>query len=111
MRIHRRFALLGLVLSAAASPSFADDLDELRKLRDTTISLVNALVEQGVLTRAKADTIIAQAEQAGAKTSANGASVGTAHAAAMAGAPTPSAPSAPKAATAASAAPAAAASA
>jgi hypothetical protein len=73
MRIRWRFALLGLVLSAAASPSFADDLDELRKLRDTTISLVNALVEQGVLTRAKADAIIAQAEQAGAKTPANGA--------------------------------------
>src|ERR1700678_1934846 len=75
MRTRWRFALLGLVLSAAASPSFADDLDELRKLRDTTISLVNALVEQGVLTRAKADAIIAQAEQAGAKTPANGAPV------------------------------------
>jgi Putative porin len=73
MRTRWRFALLGLVLSAAASPSFADDLDELRKLRDTTISLVNALVEQGVLTRAKADAIIAQAEQAGAKAPANGA--------------------------------------
>src|ERR1700678_751613 len=83
MRTRWRFALLGLVLSAAASPSFADDLDELRKLRDTTISLVNALVEQGVLTRAKADAIIAQAEQAGAKTPANGAP-----AAAVAGAPT-----------------------
>jgi hypothetical protein len=82
MRTRWRFALLGLVLSAAASPSFADDLDELRKLRDTTISLVNALVEQGVLTRAKADAIIAQAEQAGAKTPANGAP-----AAAVAGAP------------------------
>src|ERR1700679_2120568 len=73
MRTRWRFALLGLVLSAAASPSFADDLDELRKLRDTTISLVNALVEQGVLTRAKADAIIAQAEQAGAKAPANAA--------------------------------------
>src|ERR1700678_4179619 len=83
MRTPWRIALLGLVLSAAASPSFADDLDELRKLRDTTISLVNALVEQGVLTRAKADAIIAQAEQAGAKTPANGAP-----AAAVAGAPT-----------------------
>src|SRR3984957_8834480 len=82
MRTRWRFALLGLVLSAAASPSFADDLDELPKLRDTTISLVNALVERGVLTRAKADAIIAQAEQAGAKAPANGAP-----AAAVAGAP------------------------
>src|ERR1700723_2377333 len=74
MRTRWRFALLGLVLSAAASPSFADDLDELRKLRDTTISLVNALVEQGVLTRAKADAIIAQAQQAGAKPTGGAAS-------------------------------------
>src|SRR5580692_10978940 len=81
-----RFALLGLVLSAAASPSFADDLDELRKLRDTTISLVNA-----------------QAEQAGAKTPANGAP-----AAAVAGAPN-AAPTAAAGTTAAAAKPAAAA--
>ena len=60
-------ALVLFVLSAAAAPSHADEVDELRKLRDTTIALVNALVEQGVLTRAKADQLIAQAEQAGAK--------------------------------------------
>ena len=103
MRTRWRFALLGLVLSAAASPSFADDLDELRKLRDTTISLVNALVEQGVLTRAKADAIIAQAEQAGAKAPASGAP-----AAAVAGAPN-AAPTAAAGTTAAAAKPAAAA--
>ena len=40
------------------------------KLRDSTINLINALVEQGVLTRAKADAIIAQAQQAGSKPSA-----------------------------------------
>jgi len=44
-----------------------DEADELRRLRDTTIALVNALVEQGVLTREKADAIIAKAEQAGTK--------------------------------------------
>ena len=58
MSIRWRFALLTLLLSAAASPSFADEIDELRQLRDSTISLVNALVEQGVLTRAKADAIM-----------------------------------------------------
>ena len=62
-----RQALLGLLCAAAITPSFADDLEEIRKLRDTTINLVNALVEQGVLTRAKADEIIRQAEQAGGK--------------------------------------------
>src|ERR1700678_1329445 len=94
MRTRWRFALLGLVLSAAASPSFADDLDELRKLRDTTISLVNALVEQGVLTRAKADAIIAQAEQAGAKAPAN-APPGTANAPAAVAAGAPNSGAAP----------------
>src|SRR5260370_4672629 len=60
--------LMGCLLATA--PAFADDTDELRKLRDTTINLVNALVEQGVLTRAKADALIAQAQQAAAKPTA-----------------------------------------
>src|SRR5580704_10754653 len=67
MRIRWPFATLVLLFSAAASPCFADEAEELRQLRDTTIALVNALVEQGVLTREKADAIIAQARQAGAK--------------------------------------------
>src|ERR1700675_1840215 len=75
MRNHWRYALLMGCLLAAA-PSFADDIDELRKLRDTTINLVNALVEQGVLTRAKADALIAQAQQAAAKPPAPGAAPG-----------------------------------
>jgi hypothetical protein len=55
-----------LVCSAALSgPAFADSLDEIRSLKDTTIALVNALVQQGVLTREKADELIRQAEQAG----------------------------------------------
>jgi Putative porin len=66
MRTFRRRLLAGLILMGGALPAFADDLDELRKLRDTTISLVNALVDEGVLTRAKADEIIAQAQRAGA---------------------------------------------
>jgi hypothetical protein len=73
MRTRWGCAFLGLVLLAAAGPGSADEADDLRKLRDSTISLVNALVEQGVLTRAKADAIIAQALQAGAKPPAPGA--------------------------------------
>lgn len=69
MRI-RPYALLALLLATVAGPSFADEAEELRQLRDTTISLVNALVEQGVLTREKADAIIAQARQAGVKAAA-----------------------------------------
>jgi hypothetical protein len=98
MRIRWRHALLTLLLTAAASPGLADEIEELRRLRDTTISLVNALVEQGVLTREKADAIIAQAQQAGAKPSAAGAPPGTAAggpAAVAPGAATASAPGAP----------------
>ncbi len=81
-----RQAVAALTLTVLTMPAFADDVDELRKLRDSTISLVNALVDQGVLTRAKADEIIAQATQAGTQ-SAAGTSPGTAP-----GTRTPSAP-------------------
>jgi hypothetical protein len=91
MRIRWRRALLAVLLSAASLPGFADEADELRKLRDSTIALVNALVDQGVLTRAKADAIIAQAQQAGAKPSAAGAAPNAASPGAGSGA----APSAP----------------
>ena len=66
MRTFRRYLVASLILMGSALPAFADDLDEVRKLRDTTINLVNALVDEGVLTRAKADEIIAQAQRAGA---------------------------------------------
>ena len=61
--------LVSLLLScaAAAAPAGADELDEVRSLRDTTIALVNMLVEQGVLTRAKADELIRKAQEAGKK--------------------------------------------
>jgi len=70
MNIRWRTAIAAVLLIVAAQPVLADDLAELRKLRDTTINLVNALVDQGVLTRAKADEIIRQAQQTAAETSA-----------------------------------------
>jgi len=76
--------LLCLATLLAASPALADELDELRALRDTTVSLLNLLVQQGVLSREKADELIHQAEQAAAKGAAKGAPAGTA----VAGAPT-----------------------
>lgn len=66
-RTSLRAAVLGVVTLAVSVPSFADEVEEVRKLRDTTIALVNLLVDQGVLTREKADALIAQAQQAGAK--------------------------------------------
>ena len=85
MNTRWRSAFVCLLLAAAASPGRTDELTELRKLRDTTINLVNALVEQGVLTRAKADEIIRQAEQSGGTEpgpQAQGAAVASAPAAA-----------------------------
>jgi len=87
----RRIQGLVCLLLAAASvtPAMADDLDEVRKLRDTTIALVNALVDQGVLSRAKADELIRKAEEAGNKPSGGPAVVGAA------GSPAPSGAGAP----------------
>jgi hypothetical protein len=60
------YLLAALLLTlASAGPVMADELQELRSLRDTTIALLNQLVQQGVLTRQKADELIHQAEQAG----------------------------------------------
>src|SRR6185312_4603705 len=81
-----------LALAGAVAPAMADDLQELRSLRETTIALVNALVQQGVLTREKADELIRQAEQAG-KTAgappAGAATAGTPGATSASGAPQP----------------------
>ena len=57
--------LLLLLPVAACATATADELEDVRSLRDTTIALVKALVEQGVLTKEKADEIIRKAEQAG----------------------------------------------
>ena len=56
-----------LCLTAAMPALGADQAEELRSLRDTTIALINSLVQQGVLSREKADQLIRQAEQAGRK--------------------------------------------
>jgi hypothetical protein len=92
MRTRWRHALLALLLSLLATPSFADEVADLRRLRDTTISLINQLVEKGVLTRAQADGMIAQAEQAGSTTAPLAPSAGASGAAPSAPAATAPAP-------------------
>jgi len=62
-----------LVGIANATPTLADEADEVRSLRDTTIALVKMLVEQGVLTKEKADELIRKAEEAGRKSAVAGA--------------------------------------
>jgi hypothetical protein len=52
----------------AASASWADERESLEVLRQTTLNLINVLVEQGVMTREKADTLVRAAEQKAAET-------------------------------------------
>lgn len=52
-------ALLALAMSA---PVAADQKEELLKLKNTTLGLVEALVKEGILSRERADQLIAEAE-------------------------------------------------
>ena len=64
-----------LVGIANATPTLADEVDEVRSLRDTTIALVKLLVQQGVLTQEKADELIRKAEEAGHHSTSQGTAV------------------------------------
>jgi hypothetical protein len=83
--------LLALTVPCIA---FADERESLESLRATTMGLIQALVQQGVLTQQKADEILRQAGVAGAAaaSSAPGASAALAASSAPAG---PAAPAAP----------------
>jgi hypothetical protein len=61
--------------AAAAAPAGTDTGAEragLQELRATTLALIEALVEQGLLPRAKADELIRKSNQAGAQAAAKG---------------------------------------
>lgn len=60
----RPIAVLALVLCAL--PSFAAPEADAEQLRAATVKLINTLVEQGVLTREKADALLAEANKPGA---------------------------------------------
>jgi hypothetical protein len=47
----------------ASAPAFADEREDLETLRQTTLSLIQALVQSGILTQEKADTLIAEAKR------------------------------------------------
>jgi hypothetical protein len=91
-----------LLAAVAAGPVMADEVDELRSLHDTTIELIKMLVQQGVLTKEKADELIRKAEEAGRKSAASASAQPNATAApgAAALANTPAQPNVPAAATA-----------
>ena len=58
----KHLTLLTLALSLAASGAHADDHDQVQALHDTTVSLLKAMVEKGVLTQEQADAMLKQAE-------------------------------------------------
>lgn len=56
-----------IALAAAAPPALADERESLETLRQTTLNLIDALVEQGIFTRDKAEAMIKAAEAKAAK--------------------------------------------
>lgn len=64
-RCRCRALVAGLVLALPFGHAAADEREELLKLKNTTLTLIQMLVEQGVLDRKKAEALIKQAEQKG----------------------------------------------
>lgn len=58
-----RPSLTALSLAVAASLAHADERESLEALRQTTLSLIDALVQGGVITRDKADQLLKDARQ------------------------------------------------
>ena len=52
-----------LAMAFAAPASWAGEREDMETLRQTTLNLINMLVDQGVLSREKADTLVRQAEK------------------------------------------------
>lgn len=69
---HSRRALHGLLIAAlvAGQPAHADDRESLETLRETTLNLIEGLVEQKVFSREQADKMIQAARSKAAKTAA-----------------------------------------
>ena len=56
-------AVCAVMLSATMGSAHADEAQSLEALRQTTLALIQALVQQGFLTQEKADQLVRQAEQ------------------------------------------------
>ncbi|MDC8784042.1 putative porin [Roseateles koreensis] len=59
-------ALSAALLMASAGAAHADEKRELEQLRATTVALIEALVNQGLLTRERADSLLRQAQSSAA---------------------------------------------
>lgn len=58
----KRPALIALLAASLAAQAQADEREELLKLKNTTVNLIDALVQQGILDKEKAKNIIKTAE-------------------------------------------------
>ena len=62
-------AIVGVFVGflAVGQPAIADDRESLETLRETTLNLIDALVEQGIFSREKADAMVKAAQAKAAK--------------------------------------------
>lgn len=65
--LHRAMAAALVGLLAAGQPALADDRESLETLRETTLNLIDALVDQGIFSREKADAMVKAAQAKAAK--------------------------------------------
>jgi hypothetical protein len=68
--LHKAMVGVFVGLLAAGQPALADDRESLETLRETTLNLIDALVEQGIFSREKADAMVKAAQAKAAKTAA-----------------------------------------
>ncbi|TXT32009.1 MAG: hypothetical protein FD131_571 [Rhodocyclaceae bacterium] len=66
--LHKAMVGVFVGMLAAGQPAFADDRESLETLRETTLNLIDALVEQGIFSREKADAMVKAAQSKAAKT-------------------------------------------
>lgn len=66
--LHKAMVGVFVGLLAAGQPALADDRESLETLRETTLNLIDALVEQGIFSREKADAMVKAAQTKAAKT-------------------------------------------
>lgn len=69
-KMNRTTLGMALALALAAAPAAADERESFEVLKQTTVNLIDALVDNGVLMREKADALIRQAEKKAAQAAA-----------------------------------------
>lgn len=65
---HKAMAGIFASLLAIGQPAFANDRESLETLRETTLNLIDALVDQGIFSREQAESMVKSAQAKAAKT-------------------------------------------